>query len=74
MADDFYFKGLIGFWEALFGSVIGAVIGILIDIALSLLNVGIGNMIKLVIIGVCIVVGMWLFAVHKLIKQATKRA
>ena len=47
-----------------YGAIIGAIIGVLIDLTLNLLNVAIGNMTKLAIVVVCIVLGMVLLAIH----------
>lgn len=75
MADDFDFQRLMtGFGGAFFGAVIGAFIGILIVIALFIFNVGISNIAKLAIVGVCIVAGMVLLAIHEIRKHIEERA
>jgi hypothetical protein len=75
MADGFDFQRLMtGFGGAFFGAVIGAFIGILIVVALILLNVGISNMAKLAIVGVCLLAGMVLLAIHEIKKHAEEHA
>lgn len=75
MADDFDFQRLMtGFGGAFFGAVIGAFIGMLIIVALRLLNIGIGNIAKFAILGVCIVAGMVLLAIREVKKHAKEHA
>jgi predicted ABC-type sugar transport system permease subunit len=75
MADDFDFQKLMTvFGGAFFGAVIGAFIGIVIALGLSLLNVSTGNVAKLAIIGLCIVIGMVLLAIHEFKKHIKEHA
>jgi len=68
--NDFDFqKVMSGFSGAFFGAIIGAIVGVLIYLALSLLKVGIGITPKLAIIGLCIVVGMLVFARYEVKKH-----
>jgi hypothetical protein len=75
MTDGYDFQGFMSsVGGAFFGAIIGAIIGILILIILSLINVGIDNMAKLAIVGVCIIVGMVLLAIHEYKKHAKEHA
>jgi len=75
MDDHYDFQGFMSsVGGAFFGAVIGAIIGILIVITLGFINVGMGITAKLAIVGVCMVVGAALLAVHEFKKQAKERA